>query len=184
MEVWVRPNRRAILIGCLPPLLGAILCGLLAWWLGRSAWWWAVTLSLPAVGLLILATLILFQITIPRVSHEPGSLYLYVGQHAPVRLPTRIVECFFLGQGANELGTSEAETRNLVVRLAERETDWHHRELRRSIGHWCDGYITLNGIWCEPIDEALIRKLNHQLVNAKRAEDHELKQAKGISCPD
>lgn len=172
MDVWVRPNRRAILIGCALPLGGSILLALLAIWCGSMSRWLGVALGGMALAAGTLAAAILLQLRVPRLAYAQDDLLVYTGEHRPVRLPIDIVECFFLGQAPTELGHSsleEAESRNLVVRLAERASDWHHREIKRSIGHWCDGYITISGIWCEPIDAEMLQELNHRLVEVKRA---------------
>jgi hypothetical protein len=41
--------------------------------------------------------------------------------------------------------------------------------MRASFGRWQDGYISLNGAWCEPITADLIQSINHKLVETKRA---------------
>lgn len=171
MDVWVRPNRRAILIGCALPLGAAILLTLLAIWCGSMSRWAGLAFGALALAAGGLAGVILLQLRVPRLAYAQDCLLVYTGEHRPVRLPIGIVECFFLGQAPTELHHSkvqETESRNLVVRLAERASDWHHRELKRSIGHWCDGYITINGIWCEPIHAEMLQELNHRLVAVKR----------------
>jgi hypothetical protein len=54
------------------------------------------------------------------------------------------------------------------VRLAESAQDWKHRDVRPAFGHWCEGYITIRGSWCEPINEGLMKRLNQRLVAVQR----------------
>ena len=76
-----------------------------------------------------------------------------------------------MGQGPAKFGHGkipETEAQNVVVRLAEAATEWHHREVKPALGHWCDGYVTLRGAWCEPIDADVLERLNKRLVTVKR----------------
>ena len=72
----------------------------------------------------------------------------------PFRVPVEIVECFFLGAGVGQLpgaAGKEIPLRNLVMRLAEKATDYHHREVKAAFGRWDDGYVIFHGAWCEPL---------------------------------
>ena len=107
----------------------------------------------------------------PRLAQEANELLVYFEPNDPVRVPLDIVECFFLGQGPSELpkiAGVEPETSNVIVRLAERAKDWHHRDVKPALGHWCEGYITLRGAWCEPISGEALKQLNHRLAEAHR----------------
>ena len=89
-----------------------------------------------------------------------------------MRIPIDIVEVFFMGQGPSKLGhgqVDDAETQNVVVRLAEAAKEWHHFDVKPALGHWCDGYIILRGAWCEPINAQVLERLNKRLVAVKRA---------------
>ena len=66
------------------------------------------------------------------------------------------------------LNTGSDPANNVIVRLAESASDWKHRDVRPAIGHWCEGYITLRGSWCEPITPALMKRLNHRLAEVHR----------------
>jgi hypothetical protein len=86
----------------------------------------------------------------------------------------QVVEAFFLGQGpANLPGDYRGQEKsvNLVARLAQRETAWAHRDVRPALGNWSDGYITVRGAWCEPLDAELIRRLNRRLKEVKTSLD-------------
>lgn len=172
-EVWLRPNRRALLLGMLLP--GLLLLGG-GWLLAVSLWgqmwigWTALSACVLMVGVLI-ALQLLYWMRVPRLAYEDEHLLVYLDSATPTRVPIEIVECFFLGQGASELPKlegKEPETANVVVRLAESAKEWRHRDVRPTLGHWCEGYITLNGAWCEPIDAESLKRLNQRLVAEHR----------------
>jgi hypothetical protein len=99
-------------------------------------------------------------------------LLVYLDPTRPTRVPIEIVECFFLGQGPSELPKlkgREPETQNVIVRLAEAASEWKHRDVRRALGHWCEGYITIRGSWCEPISPDLMKRLNRRLAEVQAA---------------
>jgi hypothetical protein len=85
-------------------------------------------------------------------------------------LPIGVVECFFLAQGPSHLPQGQqTQTANIVIRLAESASQWRQVPVQRRLGHWEDGYITIRGAWTEPIDRALLERLNASLVAAQRA---------------
>jgi hypothetical protein len=172
-EVWLRPNRRALMLGMLLPglLLVAgvwlIAVGLLGQlWIG-----WGVIGGLSVLAATLLALQLMYWMRVPRLAYDEGQLLVYLESTSPTPVPIEIVECFFLGQGSSDLPKLEGkdpETANVIVRLAESAKDWKHRDVRPSLGHWCEGYITLNGAWCEPIDGEALKKLNQRLIAAHR----------------
>lgn len=172
-EVWLRTNRRAWLLGLILPALAALGAGgLLAFAYLNSAHWSLYVLSgaILAVALYLTGN-ILWMANQPRLAYEADSLLVYFEGQEPVRVPLEIVECFFLGQGPSELpkiAGVEPETSNVIVRLAERAKDWHHRDVKPAIAHWCEGYITLRGAWCEPISGEALKALNQRLAAAHR----------------
>ena len=90
---------------------------------------------------------------------------------ARVRVPIEVVEVFFVGQGPSNLPKMkgrEPETTNIIVRLAESAGEWKHRDVDPRFAHWCEGYVTLRGAWCEPIGETALRRLNKRLVEVQR----------------
>jgi hypothetical protein len=110
----------------------------------------------------------------PRLAYANGQLEVYLARQ-PLRVPIEIVECFFMGQGpsflpAMPIGDSKAapDTANLIVRLAESEPDWKHRDVWPRLGQWCEGYITIRGAFCEPLSKEVAGKLNHRLVEVHR----------------
>ena len=159
-------------------LLGALLAGLglgalllVAWSSGIARW---LLGGIGAVGIAALAAF-LYSLRRPVIAFENGQLLVTAGVGPPYRIPIDAVEVFFLGQGGTAVQPrgQKAEARNVVVRLAERATEWHQRDISKSVGKWEDGYISLNGTWCEPIDGDLLKRLNHQLVQIKRARRNE-----------
>lgn len=172
-EVWLHANRRALLLGMVVPAL--LLSGGIA--LAAAGWfgdWGTVACGggglLSLAGLLGLANLI-WWMYIPRLARQGDQMLVYLEGAEPTRVPLEFVECFFLGQGESQLPKSkgrDTETKNVVVRLAERARDWAHRDVKPALGHWCEGYITISGAWCEPISADGLRLLNKRLSDAHR----------------
>jgi hypothetical protein len=166
-ETWLRPNRRAIWFGCVPPFF----TGCLGLWLALgplsesgSGWRW-LGITLLAAGTAA-AALLLHQLRRPRVGYEAGHVLFYLRGNGPIAVPAQIVEAFFLGQGPAALPAGvggRQETVNLVARLSQRETDWASREVKPALGAWCGGYVTIRGAWCEPLGADVIRRLNRRL---------------------
>lgn len=173
-QCWLRPNRRALLFGMIVPGL-LLVAGL---WLASSI---SVDSQWPALRWVgygistfagVLAVLLQIAWWKPRVGYEDGYLLAYLQSGAPFRIPIDIVECFFLGQtktGMRAPDGKEAETSTVVVRLAESAKDWHHRDIKHALGHWCDGYITINGTWCEPLSSDVLKQLNDKLIEIHRS---------------
>jgi hypothetical protein len=174
-ETWLKTNRRALSLGLVVP-------GLILLAAGGGLAWSVVTgqhgaiqllLAVLTVGPLWMIGELLYALSRPRIGYEPGELLVYFDAARPTRVPIEIVEVFFLGQGPSELPPlkgREPETQNVIVRLAESAADWKHRDVRPAIGHWCEGYITIRGSWCEPITPTLMRELNHRLAEIHRAQ--------------
>lgn len=170
MEVWVRGNRRAYLAAAVLLLLFEAFCLTIA--LDCLTVPMLLTARVLAAGCALLAipvlVLLAWHFHLPRLGYEDGHLLVYGGSVRPTRVPIEIVEVVFRGQGV--AGTNaKLQTTNLVVRLAERAKSWQQRDMRGTFGTWKDGYISLSGVWCEPIDTELIHSLNRRLVEKKRA---------------
>jgi len=172
-EVWLKTNRRALALGMILPGIIALVCGTaLAWSIvsGKSSIVQLVLLTLTAVPLWMMGELV-YAIFQPRIGYDAGDLLVFLEPARATRVPISIVEVMFLGQGPSELPKlkgREPETQNVVIRLAESAGDWKHRSVRPAFGHWCEGYITIRGAWCEPITADLMRKLNHRLAEIHR----------------
>lgn len=172
-EVWLRPNRRILAFGILIlslSLAGSVGAIVLASNVAIFAGGWTVA----ALSLLLLLYMIRSYLR-PRLAYDAGHLLVYLGSARPHRVPIEVVECFFLGQGPSLLPapalSSESdspESSTIVVRLAESAEQWKHVEVTPSLGLWCDGYITIRGTWCEPINADRMKQLNHRLVETHR----------------
>jgi hypothetical protein len=166
-ETWLQPNRRALWFACIPPLVIAATGAWLA--IGSSAsgnnastWLGAVLMIVSATVLIALAR----QLSRPRIAYRDGQILFNLRSGAPIAVPVHVVEAFFLGQGpANLPGNyrGHEKTVNLVARLAQRETAWARRDVPQPFGNWSDGYVTVRGTWCEPLDSEVVRRLNRRL---------------------
>lgn len=170
---WLLGNRRVLLLGGLPValLLGL---GVVPWLLPPHG---ALGIGVRTFGVVLMiiglsaATSIFRQLRLPRIACADENLLLYLRGVEPIAVPLEAVECFFLGQGPSGLPSDaleQAETSNVIVRLAENAKEWHHHEVRSTFASWCDGYITIKGAWCERITEDKLRELNSKLAQVKR----------------
>jgi hypothetical protein len=178
MEVWLRTNR-------LPLIPGAVFFGLcfaifslvavydtIRAWQGSAGWASAVFFGIGGLMTGLVCGTFIYWMRIPRLAFERDRLLVHVlNSIEPIRVPIDVVECFFLGQGPSDLpklAGREPETQNVIVRLAESATDWKHRDVMPAFGHWCEGYITIRGAWCERITPDLMRELNRRLAEIHR----------------
>jgi len=173
-EVWLRTNRRALVLGMmLPGIILAVSGAALFWSLVTAQHWlWQLGFLVLTAGPLWMLGELVYASFRPRVAYKSGDLLLFLEPTRATRVPIDVVEVFFLGQGPSELPKlkgREPETQNVVIRLAESAADWKHRDVRPSFGHWCEGYITIRGSWCEPITPELMRGLNRRLAEVKAA---------------
>jgi hypothetical protein len=171
-ETWLHTNRRAIIFGCVPPLA---IFALGAWMVfgsrtqGDHLWRWpGFVIMLFGAG--TIATLIR-QLRRPRIAFENGRVLFYLRNGPPIAVPLDIVEAFFAGQGPAHLPvmTKQPQTVNLVARLSQRHTEWASQSVKPALGNWSDGYVTIRGSWCEPLDAEVIRRLNRRLKEVKDA---------------
>ena len=170
--VWLHSNRRVFAFGA-SVLVAILTVGLLTAIRADPLWlrWGA---ALVAVGVGLLLAIMLWLLACPRLAFEDHKLLVFLRFGPPLRVPIDVVECFFLGQGPTLLPRPFAkpnavdETSTIVVRLAESAQEWKHLEVRPALGLWCDGYITIRGTWCEPINPELMKALNDRLVQAHR----------------
>jgi len=167
VDVWLAQNRRVLLLGMVLPALGAVAGGVLLY----AGWNWTGGILLT-LGLVLVLSLAL-QLNRPRIGFQNGHLLFYLRTREPIAVPLEVVEGFLLGQGPTlrpgERHRTE-QTRTIVVRLAEKAEDWARREVKPALGSWCEGYITIRGTWCEPLDVDLVQKLNRQLTAARQQE--------------
>jgi hypothetical protein len=163
-ETWLKPNRRAILFACVPPFVLAMI----GVWLAlqseaSSRWpWLGIAFSAMNVGLLLL---LVRQLWRPRIAFHGGKVLFYLRGGFPIAVPVDVVEAFFAGQSPAHLPglTKQPKTVNLIARLSRRHTEWAERDVKPSLGQWCDSYVTIRGTWCEPLNAEIIRRLNRRL---------------------
>jgi hypothetical protein len=178
-EIWLRSNRRVITAAALPPLVGAIVCFVIA--AGYVSWIDAGVLRIlfGIMGGICLLSLAIYASLAwqPRLAYAEGHLLVYLGLARPTAVPIEVVEAFLLGQGPSWLAGKKhqrTETTTLVIRLAERATEWKHRPVYPMLGSWCDGYITIRGTWCEPLSVEVAKRLNlrlHELTRARKNDE-------------
>jgi hypothetical protein len=94
-------------------------------------------------------------------------------------VPVEVVEAFFLGQGPAQLpavGGKPTETVNLIARISQKAPEWADMPVKQALGNWREGYVTIRGTWCEPLNGEVVRRLNrrlrevHESCRAKAAE--------------
>jgi hypothetical protein len=171
-ETWLKPNRRAILFGCVPP---GIVAGIGAWVLLRSgsgdqsAWRALAWIAMLAGSAASFAMLL--QLRRPRIAFEDDFVLFFLRGGAPIAVPVDVVEAFFAGQGPAHLPVVKKQPQavNLVARLSRRNPEWAEQSVKSALGNWADGYVTIRGSWCQPLDGELIRQLNRRLKEVKDA---------------
>jgi hypothetical protein len=169
-ETWLRPNRRAILFGCVPPLIVTVVGALLVYSYqesgtrpGRWIGFFCLIAGPTVIGLT------LTQLSHPRVAFRDGMVLFYVRLGRPIAVPVEIVESFFFGQGPAHFPVmaKQPNTVNLIARLSQRHSEWSSQNVWASLGTWSDGYVTIRGTWCEPLNSELIRRINRRLKEVK-----------------
>jgi hypothetical protein len=169
-ETWLQPNRRALWFGCALPFLIAAFGAWLAFGLRNSHAAWrllgVVQMILAAVVLLALIR----QFLRPRIAYHDGHVLFNLQSGEPIAVPVHIVESFFVGQGPAHLpgdAAQQEKSMNLVARLSQREKEWAERDVKPAFGDWKEGYVTIRGTWCEPLDSEVVRRLNRRLKEVK-----------------
>jgi hypothetical protein len=165
-EVWLRPNRRALLFALIFPLILGFLSAILALQIEGVLRWLAAFFA--AFGAALTAALAI-QAVRPRLAVCHDQVLLFLRWGAPLAVPLSIVECIFLGRPETQQSLGHASRMvSLVIRLAEAATDYRYRVVKPALGRWEDSYITINGAWCEPLTLELARRLNDLLREAQR----------------
>ncbi|MFO0913000.1 MAG: hypothetical protein U0795_08580 [Pirellulales bacterium] len=172
-ETWLRPNQRILGLQLALSGLGCLATLVVAIWIGQGDRSTVVKLLswLPFLAMAWLVVGLVRALTTPRLQLVDDKLGVHFAAGQSYRIPIDVVECFFLGQGPTgslPAAIRGAEASSVVVRLSERAEDWHRRPVSPQWGHWCDGYVTLRGTWCEPISLARVNELNHRLATVKR----------------
>ncbi len=127
-----------------------------------------------AGGGIILCGSLLHILGRARMRLRGDNLQLALNWVQSTRIPLDVVECIFAGETKGAWAISPKipyRTRSLVIRLAETARPWSSGPVVKTFATWSDGYITLHGLWCEPLDRDLILQLNDYLLKAKRKDD-------------
>jgi hypothetical protein len=166
-EAWIRSNRRLLPWLLLLPLVTCVGGASLVWG-GDGVGWQLVGGGLLFAGVLLTLAIGVAQLE-PRLAYHAGMLSVNLGPGRPTLVPIDRVECFFLGHvDVSSARGQRTRSSTVVVRLAESAVDWKHRPVLPLLGRWCDGYIVLYGLWCEPLNGAFVEALNQRLVAVRR----------------
>lgn len=116
--------------------------------------------------------ILLLQMRQPRLAYQDRHLLIFLRSGAPFRVPIEHVECFWLGQAPSMLpGTQNenSEVAAVVVRIADKAAEWRHQDVSPQLGKWCEGYVTIRGTWCEPLNIDVVNRLNTRLAEVAPA---------------
>lgn len=172
-EVWLRGNLRPVAAGAvLASLVGVILIAL-AWWFGGAAWArWATLVT--ALAILPAGAAFAVAAARPRLGRRGTCLEVRLSPLALQRVPLEVVECVFPGSrplppGAGAGLPPDRRVTTVIIRLAERATEWRDRPTFGPWGTWEDGHIIIDGRWSEPLSLERTRALAARLIEARQA---------------
>jgi hypothetical protein len=169
-ETWIAPNHRIIGLALMLPAT-LFLAGTVTYITsGTRSWQSTAGILMMAVSAALIALLVRAQLR-PRVAYRTGRVEFYLRGGQPLAVPIEHVEAFFLGQDSTSLSDKlkvPMETMTLVARLSRRAEEWSHVAVKPALGRWCDGYVTIRGMWCEPLTPQLIEWLNRRLYEVKQ----------------
>ena len=170
-EVWLRGNVRPVagLAVITIIIAAAAALGFAAAGLGWAAW----LAGGSAAAVLAAAAVVAGAAAAPRLACAGDRLEIRLAPGRLERVPLEVVECVFRGSELlRESGGDEASPRlrvgTLVVRFAERATEWKARPAFRPWGTWDDGHAVIDGRWCEPLSRETVQRIAAALVEAKR----------------
>lgn len=175
-DVWLKPNQRALTASIVMPLAIIVVAALMLTGVLGDVHWviQGVTGGLALVSGFAVVVLVKWFCH-PRLAYEDGVLLVNLNAGPALKVPIDLVEVFFAGQSNSHMPKTVQQTksvtpesRTIVVRLAERATQYHSRTVMPRLGSWEQGYIVVRGTWCEPINREVIKRLNKQLVAAHR----------------
>jgi hypothetical protein len=167
-EVWVAGNARPVYGLAIVGVLVAVMAVAVAKAGGGTLV--AVTVA-GGVPLAIAAAFAAVALR-PRLARERGDMVVRLAPLSTQRVPLDVVECVFSGSqplAEADGGPPRRRVGTLVIRLAERATDWRHRATFAPWGTWDDGHIVIDGRWCEPLSPEFARALAGRLMESKRA---------------
>ena len=172
-ESWLKANWRPVAMAMVAPGILLLVSVLAAVFATSSVvrWGWVAVALLSVMMIAGLATLLA-----PRVARKGSWLLVRLRFGSPLQVPLEHVEVFFFGQGPTKAGPrgelededQQDQTSNVVVRIAEAATDYHHRNVEDRLGKWFEGYIVIRGTHCEPLSKEVLTRLNQRLVQCHR----------------
>lgn len=173
METWLRTNSRAVLFGTIMPSLIALagLVMLLVLPADAPSWLRVVGGGVFGAGAVTLMIL-LWQLRQPRLAYQDRHLLIFLRTGPPFRVPIEFVECFWLGQAPSMLPGKQNENTEVaavVIRIADKAAEWRHQDVKPQLGKWCEGYVTIRGTWCEPLNIDVVNRLNTRLAEVAPA---------------
>src|SRR5436190_18960207 len=108
-EVWLRPNRRVLVLGMIAPAM-FVMIGLVLFFTARhdeSTIVAVLGIVFAALGFALIAIAAIFLRT-PRLAYTANELLVFLRFGAPYRVPIAIVECIFMGKESTSLPGSSA----------------------------------------------------------------------------
>jgi hypothetical protein len=171
-EVWLRGNVRpvAVLAAITAVAAAAVVAGFAAAGLDWTAW----LVGFGAAATLVAAALVAREAAAPRLARDGDQMMVRLAPGRVERVPLEVVECVF--RGSERLAEQEGDEAirgrrigTLVVRFAERATEWKVRPAFRPWGTWDDGHVVIDGRWCEPLSRETVERIAAALLEAKRA---------------
>lgn len=170
-EVWLRGNVRPVagLAAIVLVAAAAAAAGLAAAGLRGAVW----AVALAAAGTLAAAALVARAAAAPRLARVGDRLEVRLAPGRTERVPMEVVECVFRGseplpEGRGAEAAARFRVGTLVVRFAERATEWKSRPAFRPWGTWDDGHVVIDGRWCEPLSREKVQAIAAALLEAKR----------------
>lgn len=166
-SVWLAANQRPAQVAALFSAVFFACGGLLA--LVRSPITWGISLGLLAAAIVAVGVTLRLRLS-PPICYDRTHVVLRFPDCRPFAIPLEAVECFFIGVARFQPAAARPrESIAVVIRLADRAREWKQRDLPPEYGKWRDGYVMLDGTWCEPIAAAKVEQLNRWLLTAKKS---------------
>ena len=169
-EVWLRGNLRPVMGIAIVAAIVAVVAGGAAALVSPPAW---VIAAAAAAGGLLFAGLgvLAWAAAQPRLERRGNSIAVRLAPMGVERVPLEVVECVFRGTEpviAGEESAPRFRVGTLILRIAERASEWRERETFRFWGSWDDGHIVIDGRWCEPLSPESARQIATRLAELRR----------------
>lgn len=168
-RVWLRANPRPALLLALPTLLLGLASVALARWTLQPAGFASAAGQLVGGLVAGIGLAAMLVSTRPRLALVGSTLRLRVRWFGVEKAPLSAVEGFLLGTGELPLAVAgrPVEAATLVIKLADAAVELADRPTNRMLAQWCDHYVRIRGVFCEPLDLRLVERLNERLAVAK-----------------